>query len=91
MVTPTAAALTAAAPRRVDPPDTSLDVFPAAAYGARWGQRSAAMIANMSKLAMVVLMQEDGECWTRCCTAQGRETPALGHLTVVLFWLWINE
>lgn len=53
--------------RTVDPLDTSLDYFPAASYGARWGYRSDAMIANMSKMAMVVLMQEDGECWTRCC------------------------
>ena len=57
----------AAPSQAVDPPDTSLAVFPAAAYGARWGHRSAAAIENMSRLAMVVLMQEDGDCWTRCC------------------------
>ena len=54
--------------RKVDGLDTSLETFPAAAYGARWGLRSEEEIKNMSKMAMVVLMQEDGECWTRCCS-----------------------
>jgi hypothetical protein len=47
--------------------DTTLSTFPVAAYGARWGHRSDEVIANMSRMSMVVLMQEDGECWTRCC------------------------
>ena len=51
--------------RALDPLDRTLAKFPAAAYGARWGQRSAAEVTNMSR--MVVLTQEDGECWTRCC------------------------
>ena len=50
--------------------DRTLATFPAAAYGARWGQRSAAVISNMSRMSMVVLMQEDGDCWTRCCKGQ---------------------
>jgi hypothetical protein len=53
--------------RHADSLDTSLATFPAAAYGARWGTRTDAAIANMSKMAMVVLMQEDGACWGRCC------------------------
>ena len=56
--------------RRADTMDRTLATFPAAAYGARWGQRSAAVISNMSQMSMVVLMQEDGDCWTRCCEGQ---------------------
>ena len=53
--------------RPVAPLDKTLATLPVAAYGARWGHRSDEAIANMSRMSMVVLMQEDGECWTRCC------------------------
>ena len=64
--------LALAAPRAAaTPPDTSLATFPSAFYGALWGPdapvRSDALIANMSRASMVILMQMDGTCWKRCC------------------------
>lgn len=47
----------------VTPLDVSLETFPVASYGARWGVRGPDMLENMSKMQLVVLMQEDGECW----------------------------
>jgi len=69
-----AAAAAAAAPRAAAaPPDTSLATFPTAFYGALWGPdapvRSDALIANMSRASIVILMQMDGTCWKRCCPA----------------------
>lgn len=48
------------------PPDTSLRTIPVAYYGANWN-RSQANIEMLSKQRIVVLMQEDGDCWLKCC------------------------
>ena len=54
------------------PPDTSMKTLPVAYYGARWLPRSDALIENMSRLSVVILMQEDGVCWTHCCPDRGK-------------------
>ena len=51
----------------VTSPDTSLATFPVASYGARWGKRNFPLLQNMSRMQIVILMQEDGVCWTNCC------------------------
>lgn len=48
------------------PPDTSLATLPVAYYGANW-HRSDDNIEMLSKMQIVVLMQEDGPCWLKCC------------------------
>jgi len=48
-------------------PDASLATLPTALYGSQWSPRSDALVANMSRLSIVVLMQQDGACWLACC------------------------
>lgn len=55
----------------IDRPDTSLSTFPTAYYGANWN-RSAADLELLSRIQIVVLMQEDGPCWRKCCPNSGR-------------------
>lgn len=55
---------TVAAP--VTPPDVSLSTFPVVYYGANWN-RSQDNLEVLSRMSMVILMQEDGECWLKCC------------------------
>jgi len=47
-------------------PDTSLATLPVAYYGANWN-RTEENLEALSKLQIVILMQEDGECWLKCC------------------------
>lgn len=63
-----AALAVAAAPKNA--PDTSLAHFPLAYYGANWN-RSAENIELLSRLQVVILMQEDGPCWRACCPNSG--------------------
>lgn len=56
----------AAAGVTAGPPDTSLATIPVGYYGAAWS-RSAANIEMLSRQRVVVLMQEDGGCWVKCC------------------------
>lgn len=51
-------------------PDTSMRHLPVAYYGANWN-RSDENIETLSKLQIVVLMQEDGPCWRKCCPTFG--------------------
>jgi len=48
-------------------PSTSLATFPAAYYGAVIGTRSETNIEMLARMRVVVLMQEEGVCWTKCC------------------------
>ena len=54
------------APTLAKAPDTSLDTVPVMYYGANWN-RSQLNIDILARMQMVVLMQEDGHCWTKCC------------------------
>jgi hypothetical protein len=55
-----------ATPIVAGPPDTSLRTIPVAYYGANWN-RSQVNLEMLSKQRIVVLMQEDGGCWLKCC------------------------
>ena len=50
-----------------DPLDVSLDVLPVGFYGSYWGVRPPELIAKMSKMTLLILMQNDGTCWGKCC------------------------
>jgi len=64
---------TIAAP--VIPPDVSLSTFPVVYYGANWN-RSKDNLEVLSRMSIVILMQEDGECWLKCCpNATNRSQP----------------
>lgn len=51
-------------------PDVSLSTIPVSYYGAVW-ERDDANIDMLTKMRIVVLMQEDGECWLKCCPNKG--------------------
>jgi len=47
--------------------DTSLSTVPVGYYGSSWPVKTEKQIAMLSRQRLVILMQEDGECWERCC------------------------
>merc|ERR1712176_859374 len=47
-------------------PDVSLATVPVAYYGANWN-RTQENIDVLARMQMIVLMQEDGPCWAKCC------------------------
>jgi hypothetical protein len=47
-------------------PDANLDTLPVSYYGAAF-VRTAANIEMLTKMRVVVLMQQDGDCWLKCC------------------------
>ena len=49
------------------PLDTSLRTLPVGFYGSHWGPRSEDLMENMSKMTLLILMQNDGDCFLRCC------------------------
>ena len=49
-----------------EPPDKTLDTIPVLYYGANWN-RSEVNIDVLARMQVVVLMQEDGDCWAMCC------------------------
>jgi hypothetical protein len=53
-----------------NPPDTSLSTFPLAYYGANFN-RTNIDLELLSRLQIVILMQEDGNCWKKCCPNSG--------------------
>ena len=59
----------------VVPLDTRLETLPVAWYGSRWPRRSAGLIEQMARMTVVILMQQDGACWTRCCPQAGVQPP----------------
>jgi hypothetical protein len=62
------AVMTAAAAVRVpDPLDVSLQTLPVGFYGSYWGVRPASLVAKMSRMTLLILMQNDGTCWKKCC------------------------
>jgi hypothetical protein len=66
----------------VVPLDTSLNTLPVGWYGARWPSRSDELIENMAKMTVLILMQEDGDCWTKCCPHAGvKPSPSIGPRT----------
>ena len=56
----------------VVPPDTSMNTLPLAYYGAQF-HRAPSNIAWLSRMQIVILMQEDGACWKTCCPQAGVE------------------
>lgn len=52
---------------RAAAPNTSLATLPVGYYGSSWPVKDAAHIDLLSRLRFVVLMQQDGECWVKCC------------------------
>jgi hypothetical protein len=60
------AVFTAAAMARGGGPDTNLDTLPVSYYGAAF-TRNEANIDMLSKMRVIVLMQQDGHCWLKCC------------------------
>ena len=66
------------------PLDTRLETLPVAWYGSRWPPRSAALIERMARMTVVILMQQDGACWTRCCPQAGvKPPPSIGPRTAM--------
>eukprot|EP00035_Acanthoeca_spectabilis_P009557 m.168907 g.168907 ORF g.168907 m.168907 type:complete len:247 (-) comp14761_c0_seq1:680-1420(-) len=61
------------APEPTIPPDTSLDTLPVAYYGAQW-TRDDDNIDLLSRMQIVMLMQEEGPCWKTCCPYVGTPT-----------------
>eukprot|EP01047_Picozoa_sp_COSAG01_P006158 COSAG01_NODE_220_length_21453_cov_118.998361_19_plen_333_part_00 len=62
------AVMTAATAVRVpDPLDVSLQTLPVGFYGSYWGVRPANLVAKMSRMTLLILMQNDGTCWKKCC------------------------
>lgn len=47
-------------------PDTSLATFPTVYYGANW-HRDDDNIKALTNFDIIILMQEDGDCWATCC------------------------
>ena len=47
-------------------PVANLDTLPVSYYGAAF-TRTDANIDMLSKMRVIVLMQQDGPCWLRCC------------------------
>ena len=52
------------------PPNVSLDTLPVVYYGSSWPNKTDAQIDMLSKQRVVILMQEDGDCWVKCCPHQ---------------------
>ena len=61
-----AAAVAAPAMTRGGGPDANLDTLPVSYYGAAF-TRTEANIDMLSKMRVIVLMQQDGLCWLKCC------------------------
>ena len=59
-------------------PDVSLETFPLAYYGANWN-RSAENLELLSRVQIVILMQEDGPCWHKCCPNAGNKSLGRGQ------------
>eukprot|EP00040_Diaphanoeca_grandis_P009453 m.48910 g.48910 ORF g.48910 m.48910 type:complete len:414 (-) comp20888_c0_seq1:86-1327(-) len=57
------------------PLNTSLATLPVGYYGAMWA-RGTENIAMLARQRLVILMQEDGVCWTRCCPDRQNNTYA---------------
>ena len=55
-------------------PNTSFATLPVGYYGSSWPVKTPQIIDMMSKMRMVGLMQEDGECWVKCCPHQDKKS-----------------
>ena len=55
---------------RGSPPNSSLATLPVGYYGCSWPTKHAREIDFLSKMRFTILMQEDGECWKKCCPHQ---------------------
>jgi hypothetical protein len=62
------------------PPDTSLFTIPVVYYGANWN-RSDANVDVLARMQMVILMQEDGSCWAKCCPNRFKSGSQCGWTT----------
>ena len=58
-------------PCAVLPLDTTLRTLPVGFYGSFWGVRPPELIEKMSKMTLLILMQNDGTCWRKCCPNAG--------------------
>ena len=63
-------------------PNVSLATLPVGYYGSSWPVKKASQIEFLSKMRIVTLMQQDGDCWVKCCphavssACQPRSPPA---------------
>ena len=76
-------------PAAAAPPNGSLATLPVGYYGSSWPTKHAEQIEFLAKMRFVVLMQQDGECWKKCCphndggsACQPRSLPGANRIPV---------